>query len=131
MFEQAERFTRTTVLPLVSNFTPKFFTDIFAPKSPSTYIPFPTEESTNNESVKLEVNGVIRNKRNKKFNPPPTTKRPRRRFKKNLERSTESTIVNKTVDVDSTVQNDEHVTDAITPLTNIQIIPRKKTNKMR
>lgn len=68
MLQQAERFTRKTVLPFVSNLTPRFITDIFAPRPISRFIPFVNEDVSQPE-VKLPENN--RNKRNQRFNPPP------------------------------------------------------------
>lgn len=128
MFEQAERFTRTTVLPLVSSITPRFITDIFAPKPVSRYIPFTSEESNDTSTVKLDLDEITRNRKNKQFNPPPIAQRFRRRLTKNKE----STTTKSTLGIDkefSKIQTDESVTETITPYSNIQKIPRKKSLK--
>nr|CAI5836297.1 unnamed protein product [Callosobruchus analis] len=75
MFQQAERFTRNTVLPLVSRFTPRFITNMFnpRPRDAPRYIPFSGGDPTvNTPTVRLNEPG--RNKRNQRFNPPPTIK---------------------------------------------------------
>lgn len=129
MFEQAERFTRTTVLPLVSSITPRFLTDLFAPKPASRYIPFTSEESKDTSPIKLDLDRVARNKKNKRFNPPPIAQRYRRRLRKNKEESTtESTFVHEIDDDLSKEQNNENITETITPYSHIQKIPRKKSS---
>lgn len=129
MIEQAERFTRTTVLPLVSSITPRFITDIFAPRPQSRYIPFASEESTEKSSVNLDLNGVARNMKNRKFNPPPSSIRSRRRSRKNYGITTVQTIENKTDEVISVIESSERMTENITSYTNIQKIPRKSPSK--
>lgn len=130
MFEQAERFTRTTVLPLVSSITPRFLTDIFAPRPQLRYIPFTSEESTEKSSVHLDLDTVARNKKNRKFNPPPSSIRSRRRSRKNFGVTTSvPTVENKTDEIISVIESSESVTETVTPFTNIQKIPRKRSSK--
>ncbi|KAJ8917779.1 hypothetical protein NQ315_010685, partial [Exocentrus adspersus] len=45
MFEQAERFTRDTILPFVNNLTPKFISDILSPREQPKYIPLKEERT--------------------------------------------------------------------------------------
>lgn len=129
MFEQAERFTRTTVLPLVSSITPRFLTDIFAPRPQLRYIPFTSEESTEKSSVKLDLDAVVRNKKNRKFNPPPSSIRSRRRSRKNSGFTTVPILENKTDAIISVIESSESMTETVTPYTNIQKIPRKRSSK--
>lgn len=130
MFEQAERFTRTTVLPLVSSITPRFFTDIFAPRPPSRYIPFTSEESTEKNTVKLDLDETSRHEKNRMFNPPPTSKRSRRRSRKNFRSTTESDIDSKKEKKLSETKSNKNITEeVVTPYSNIQKIPRKKSTK--
>lgn len=44
MFEQAEKYTRETILPLVSTYTPRFISDIITPKDEKKYVPLNYEE---------------------------------------------------------------------------------------
>ncbi|XP_057658000.1 uncharacterized protein LOC130894953 isoform X1 [Diorhabda carinulata] len=78
MFEQAEKYARETILPLVSTYTPRFISDIIAPERSSSqiYVPLQYEEPTN----KVILNSALlstgnRNKNNEEFNPPPSTER--------------------------------------------------------
>lgn len=130
MFEQAERFTRTTVLPLVTNFSPRFFTDIFSSKTPSKYIPFTGDEWTLEDmSMNLPNSRKERNEENRKFNSTPTVTRLRRRSKKMLGKTitTETTEVSVTLaDQEMHVGSSDNVSEAVTPFTHIQKIPRKR-----
>lgn len=44
MFEQAEKYARETILPLVSTYTPKFITEFIGPRSEPKYVPLHYEE---------------------------------------------------------------------------------------
>lgn len=44
MFEQAEKYARDTILPLVSTYTPRFISDIITPKEEKKYVPLKYEE---------------------------------------------------------------------------------------
>lgn len=74
MFEQAERYARETILPLVSTYTPRFITDIIVPKESTTqkYVPLkyedPATKAIHTSTVAIEE----RNSINKKFDPPPS-----------------------------------------------------------
>ncbi|KAF5285939.1 hypothetical protein FQR65_LT13032 [Abscondita terminalis] len=46
MFEQAEKYTRETILPFVSAHTPKIIRDFIAPEQPVKYLPLHFDEST-------------------------------------------------------------------------------------
>lgn len=47
MFEQAEKYARSTILPLVSTYTPKFISDFIAPQeNQRKYVPLSFEEPT-------------------------------------------------------------------------------------
>lgn len=102
MFEQAEKYARETILPLVSTYTPKFITDIIAPpKQEIKYVPLYYDQnvpvpSKNSRSVKSKAQLL----KSKKFEPP------------------------KDVDM-RPLQTDERVT---TPYTHIQKIGRRGDN---
>ncbi|XP_066149399.1 uncharacterized protein [Euwallacea fornicatus] len=44
MFEQAEKYARETILPLVSTYTPRFISDFIGPKPEPKYVPLHYEE---------------------------------------------------------------------------------------
>jgi len=44
MFEQAEKYARETILPLVSTYTPKFITEFIGPRPEPKYVPLHYEE---------------------------------------------------------------------------------------
>lgn len=46
MFEQAEKYARETILPLVSTYTPKFITEFIGPRPEPKYVPLHYEEET-------------------------------------------------------------------------------------
>ncbi|KAK9877022.1 hypothetical protein WA026_016048 [Henosepilachna vigintioctopunctata] len=46
MFEQAEKYTRERILPLVSTYTPKFITEILSPRPKPTYVPLLHNDET-------------------------------------------------------------------------------------
>lgn len=46
MFEEAEKYARERILPLVSNYTPKFISDFIVPKEPPKYIPVSYVQTT-------------------------------------------------------------------------------------
>lgn len=46
MFEQAEKYARETILPLVSTYTPTFISDIISPKEEKKYVPLKYQAST-------------------------------------------------------------------------------------
>lgn len=46
MFEEAEKYARERILPLVSNYTPKFISDFITPKEPPKYIPVSYVQTT-------------------------------------------------------------------------------------
>lgn len=66
MFEQAEKYARNTILPLVSTYTPKFISDFIAPQeNQRKYVPLSFEEPTTkamgsnvNEGRNLAVKNV-------------------------------------------------------------------------
>ncbi|KAJ8928227.1 hypothetical protein NQ314_019174 [Rhamnusium bicolor] len=76
MFEQAEKYARDTILPLVSTYTPKFITDFIAPNyNQPKYVPLSFEEPTTKifattHSVAVRSNEA-RNMINRSFDPPP------------------------------------------------------------
>lgn len=53
MFEQAEKYARETILPLVSTYTPRFITDIITPKDEKKYVPLQHEEAN------TKINGSV------------------------------------------------------------------------
>lgn len=53
MFEQAEKYARETILPLVSTYTPKFISDIITPPKPK-YVPLKYEEEEEQEEEEEE-----------------------------------------------------------------------------
>lgn len=76
MFEQAEKYARETILPLVSTYTPKFISEIIAPKAKPKYVPlsFDAEAQKSSASTRVSVtNGQneTANSKNEKFDPPP------------------------------------------------------------
>ncbi|RZC36887.1 Lipase and/or Abhydrolase 6 domain containing protein [Asbolus verrucosus] len=72
MFEQAEKYARETILPLVSTYTPKFISDIITPREKPKYLPLLYEETTKSSTTtKIERHSLKRNLDNKKFDPPP------------------------------------------------------------
>lgn len=75
MFEQAEKYTRETILPLVSTYTPRFITDFISPKeSQPKYVPLNYEEPTTKVITKFSVPDEAvqaRSANSKHFNPPP------------------------------------------------------------
>ncbi|XP_018573353.1 uncharacterized protein LOC108912569 isoform X2 [Anoplophora glabripennis] len=73
MFQQAERFTKDTILPFVNNFTPKFISDFFSPMEPSKYIPL---ERDTTPTALMKLSSSARNLKNKEFDPPPNIKLP-------------------------------------------------------
>lgn len=44
MFEQAEKYARETILPLVSTYTPRFISEFIGPKEEPKYVPLHYEE---------------------------------------------------------------------------------------
>lgn len=46
MFEEAEKYAKETILPLVSTYTPKFLTDFITPVVKPKYVPFNIEMTT-------------------------------------------------------------------------------------
>ncbi|KAL3267943.1 hypothetical protein HHI36_007080 [Cryptolaemus montrouzieri] len=66
MFEQAEKYTRETILPLVSTYTPKFLTEIISQRPKPQYVPLsnmaelketyskPTTEKSSDETESVE-----------------------------------------------------------------------------
>lgn len=51
MFEEAEKYARERILPLVSNYTPRFLTDLITPRERPKYIPVTYEETTKIETT--------------------------------------------------------------------------------
>lgn len=95
MFEQAEKYARETILPLVSTYTPKFISDIILPREEPKYVPFIYDDPTTtavsdissqnqtSNNVTVNNNGDIITDNNNKtkdvaksrsFDPPPTIK---------------------------------------------------------
>lgn len=64
VFEQAEKYTRETILPLVSTYTPKFISDFIIPKPSPKYVPLVYDE-TSTASVRRNLDEA------RQFNPPP------------------------------------------------------------
>ncbi|KAH0809912.1 hypothetical protein GEV33_012880 [Tenebrio molitor] len=73
MFEQAEKYARETILPLVSTYTPKFISDIITPREKPKYVPLSYDETTKSSSTTKipRPSSAKRNLDNKKFDPPP------------------------------------------------------------
>ena len=46
MFEDAEKYAREAILPLVSNYTPRFISDIINPRPKQRYVPLVYEDAT-------------------------------------------------------------------------------------
>ncbi|XP_063923579.1 uncharacterized protein LOC135137772 [Zophobas morio] len=74
MFEQAEKYARETILPLVSTYTPKFIGDIITPKEKPRYVPLSYEDPTSTTPKVQRVSNAKRNRDNKQFDPPPVLK---------------------------------------------------------
>lgn len=100
MFEQAEKYARETILPLVSTYTPKFISEIITPKEEPKYLPLRYEEETTTPKIdrNIKKSEEKRNFNNDKFDPPSPEK-------------TNSTSLNSTK-----------------PITHIQKIKRKSDN---
>lgn len=114
MFEQAEKYARETILPLVSTYTPKFITDFIAPREKPKYLPlnFDSEDnvpsvSTTEKSATIKYLQETRSKKSKTFNPPPTE-----------QQQQQDDIVSETTTVNVP-------TIKTTPYTHIQKIKRK------
>nr|XP_023021516.1 uncharacterized protein LOC111509893 [Leptinotarsa decemlineata] len=59
MFEEAEKYARENLFPLVSTYTPRFISDIIVPKpSKPKYIPLKYKEDTNKESTSAKPEKV-------------------------------------------------------------------------
>ncbi|EFA09964.1 uncharacterized protein LOC100142416 [Tribolium castaneum] len=79
MFEQAEKYARETILPLVSTYTPKFISDIITPREKPKYVPLTyeeeegevVEEEEEESTTKTPRQSAKRNLDNKQFDPPP------------------------------------------------------------
>ncbi|XP_072386685.1 uncharacterized protein [Diabrotica undecimpunctata] len=98
MFEQAEKYAKETILPLVSTYTPRFISDIITPQESTSqkYVPLRYEEPTTRPIISSTVlSNAERYRNNKKFDPPPS------------------------------IQPEVKTTDFTTPVTNIQKIRRK------
>uniref|UniRef100_A0A6P7FUG5 Uncharacterized protein LOC114332856 isoform X2 n=1 Tax=Diabrotica virgifera virgifera TaxID=50390 RepID=A0A6P7FUG5_DIAVI len=99
MFEQAEKYAKETILPLVSTYTPRFLSDIITPQESTSqkYVPLRYEEPTTRPIITSRLlSNAERYRNNKKFDPPP-----------------------------SSIQPEIKTTDFTTPVTNIQKIRRK------
>ncbi|XP_044753246.1 uncharacterized protein LOC123312811 [Coccinella septempunctata] len=60
MFEQAEKYARETILPLVSTYTPKFLSEIIAPKPKAQpkYVPLAFDEEVQKTSASVKISVV-------------------------------------------------------------------------
>ncbi|XP_065173787.1 uncharacterized protein [Atheta coriaria] len=91
MFEEAEKYARETILPLVSTYTPKFISDFIVPNVPNAtpkYLPLRFEEST--EDGALTTAQLFKNDKESKnaskietFDPPPIDNTNNTKLKRN------------------------------------------------
>ncbi|XP_045475370.1 uncharacterized protein LOC123681176 [Harmonia axyridis] len=73
MFEQAEKYARETILPLVSTYTPKFISEIIAPKPKAKpkYVPLSYDEEVPKPSASVQIQNRETTNKTKRFDPPP------------------------------------------------------------
>lgn len=70
MFEQAEKYARETILPLVSTYTPRFITDIITPKEEKKYVPLQNVEANNDEHGSVDNVNQARSFKTISLSPP-------------------------------------------------------------